>query len=93
MPPASKVISMLPPRIRQEIERRMFENGFRDYDGLVPAELWGTWYKSSDPDFSHFTAAGHRLLAAQVRADAAPLIDGTSAALSAPGQERTGAVQ
>jgi hypothetical protein len=35
MPPSSKVITMLPPHIRQEVERRMFENGFRDYEGLA----------------------------------------------------------
>ena len=35
MPPSSKVVTLLPPSIRQEIERRMFENGFRDYEGLA----------------------------------------------------------
>ena len=35
MPQRSKVITMLPPYIRQEIERRLFGNGFRDYEGLA----------------------------------------------------------
>jgi hypothetical protein len=47
MPPSSKVITMLPPRIRYEVERRMFENGFRDFDGLAQ---WvrGEGYQISD---------------------------------------------
>jgi hypothetical protein len=35
MPPRSKVITMLPAYLRQEVERRLFENGFRDYEGLA----------------------------------------------------------
>ena len=35
MPPRSKVITMLPAYIREEVERRLFENGFRDYEGLA----------------------------------------------------------
>ncbi len=35
MPPRSKVITMLPAYIRQEVDRRLFENGFRDYEGLA----------------------------------------------------------
>ena len=35
MPPRSKVITMLPSYVRQEIEHRLFENGFRDYEGLA----------------------------------------------------------
>ena len=47
MPPRSKVITMLPPYIRQEINRRLFENGFRDYEGLAQ---WvrGQGYEISD---------------------------------------------
>ena len=47
MPPSSKVITLLPPFIREEIERRLFENGFRDYDGLAQ---WvrGQGYQISD---------------------------------------------
>jgi hypothetical protein len=38
---------MLPPYIRQEVERRLFENGFRDYEGLAQ---WvrGQGYEISD---------------------------------------------
>jgi hypothetical protein len=35
MPPRSNVIIMLPAYVRQEVERRLFENGFRDYEGLA----------------------------------------------------------
>ncbi len=31
MPPRSQVITMLPAYIRQAVERRMLENGFRDW--------------------------------------------------------------
>ncbi len=47
MPPRSQVITMLPPHLRQEVERRLFENGFRDYEGLAQ---WvrGQGYNISD---------------------------------------------
>ncbi len=47
MPPRSKVITPLPPYIRQELNRRLFENGFRDYEGLAQ---WvrGQGYEISD---------------------------------------------
>ena len=47
MPPRSKVITMLPAYIRQEVDRRLFENGFRDYEGLAQ---WvrGQGYEISD---------------------------------------------
>ena len=47
MPPRSKVITMLPPHVRQQVERRLFENGFRDYEGLLQ---WvrGQGYEVSD---------------------------------------------
>jgi hypothetical protein len=35
MPPRSNVITMLPAWIRQEIDGRLFANGFRDYEGLA----------------------------------------------------------
>jgi len=35
MPPRSKVITVLPAYIRQEVERRLFTNGFRDCKGLA----------------------------------------------------------
>src|SRR5438270_4949777 len=35
MPPRSQVITMLPAYLRNEIERRLFQNGFRDYEGLA----------------------------------------------------------
>jgi hypothetical protein len=38
MPPRSKGITMLPPYLRDEIERRLFGNGFRDYEGLAHKE-------------------------------------------------------
>lgn len=48
---------------------------FRDYDELIPPELWGTWYDTDFPDFSHFTSAGHRILARQTAEDIAPILD------------------
>jgi Protein of unknown function (DUF3486) len=35
MPPRSHVVTMLPAHLRQEVERRLVENGFRDYEGLA----------------------------------------------------------
>ena len=57
MPPRSKVITMLPPYIRQEVERRLFENGFRDYEGLAQ---WvrGQGYEISDDSLWRY---GHSL--------------------------------
>jgi hypothetical protein len=57
MPPRSKVITMLPAYIRQEVERRLFENGFRDYEGLAQ---WvrGQGYEISDDSLWRF---GHGL--------------------------------
>lgn len=49
---------------------------FADYDALIPAELWGTWYDTEFPDFSHFTAEGHRMLARAVLRDIMPMLDG-----------------
>src|SRR5438132_6405686 len=47
MPPRSQVITMLPAYLREEIERRLFGNGFRDYEGLAQ---WvsGQGYNISD---------------------------------------------
>jgi len=57
MPPRSKVITMLPAYIRQEVERRLFENGFRDYEGLAQ---WvrGQGYEISDDSLWRY---GHNI--------------------------------
>ena len=47
MPPRSKVITILPEYIRQEVERRLFENGFRDYQGLAQWETVDFHFLSS----------------------------------------------
>jgi hypothetical protein len=48
---------------------------FQDYDDLIPQDLWGTWYGTDLPDFSHFTAAGHRLLAQRVLQDISGMLN------------------
>ena len=57
MPPRSKGITMLPAYIREEVERRLFENGFRDYEGLAQ---WvrGQGYEISDDSLWRY---GHSL--------------------------------
>jgi uncharacterized protein DUF3486 len=35
MPPRSKIITMLPPHIRNQVERRMLAKRFSDYEGLA----------------------------------------------------------
>jgi Protein of unknown function (DUF3486) len=35
MPPRSKVVTMVPAHIREEIDRRLLANGFSDYEGLA----------------------------------------------------------
>jgi len=57
MPPRSKVITMLPAHIRQEVERRLFENGFSDCEGLAQ---WvrGQGYEISDDSLWRY---GHGL--------------------------------
>src|SRR6266851_602893 len=63
MPPRSKVITMLPEYIRQEVERRLFENGFRDYQGLAQ---WvrGQAYEISDDSLWRLGRALQQLVAA-----------------------------
>jgi Protein of unknown function (DUF3486) len=63
MPPRSKVITMLPVYIRQEVERRLFENGFRDYEGLAQ---WvrGQGYEISDDSLWRFGRSLQQQLAA-----------------------------
>jgi len=63
MPPRSKVTTMLPAYIRQEIERRLFENGFRDYEGLAQ---WvrGQGYEISDDSLWRYGRALQQQLAA-----------------------------
>jgi hypothetical protein len=62
---------------------------FRDYDDLIPKDLWGRWYATDLPDFSHFTAAGHRLLAKQVRQDIAPILGLDAVDHTPPGKTRS----
>jgi hypothetical protein len=68
-------------RFRQDLLNIGTKEGIaeRDYDDLIPRELWGTWYATDYPDFSHFTSAGHRILAHQVALDIADLLDDQSA--------------
>ncbi len=63
MPSRSKVITMLPACIRQEVERRLFENGFRDYEGLAQ---WvrGQGYEISDDSLWRYGRALQQQLAA-----------------------------
>ncbi len=63
MPPRSKVTTMLPAYIRQELERRLFENGFRDYEGLAN---WvrGQGYAISDDSLWRYGRALQQQLAA-----------------------------
>jgi Protein of unknown function (DUF3486) len=63
MPPRSKVITMLPAYIREEVERRLFENGFRDYEGLAQ---WvrGQGYEISDDSLWRYGHAIQQQLAA-----------------------------
>jgi hypothetical protein len=46
MPLRSKVITTLPVHIREEIDRRLLENGFRDYEGLAE------WVRSQGHEIS-----------------------------------------
>src|SRR5713101_8544121 len=63
MPPRPKVITALPAYIRQEVERRPFENGFRDYEGLAQ---WvrGQGYEISDDSLWRYGRALRDHLAA-----------------------------
>jgi hypothetical protein len=79
MPPRSKVITVLPPNIRKEVERRMLAKRFSDYEGLAQ------WVREQGYDISddslwrygkslkqEFTAIRLSLLQARVLANAAP---------------------
>src|SRR5713101_4818570 len=63
MPPRPKVITALPAYIRQEVERRLFENGFRDYRGLAQ---WvrGQAYEISDDSLWRYGRALQQQVAA-----------------------------
>jgi hypothetical protein len=62
MPPRSKVVTLLPPDIRAEVERRMLEKGFTDYRGL--AEWVGEQgYQISDESLWRYGKAFQRQLA------------------------------
>jgi len=77
---------------RRELTLLVESNGgtYKDYDPLVPAELWGDWYDTDFPDFSHFTGAGHAVLANQVGKDIEGLLGEPS---PGPEQEVNDAVQ
>lgn len=57
----------------EDMERIAAEAGpdvaFRDYDPVIPQPDWGTFYTSGQPDYSHFKASGHRILAEAVARD------------------------
>jgi hypothetical protein len=86
MLPRSNVVTMLPPYIRQEIERRLFDNGFRDYEGLAQ---WvrGQGYEISDDSlwrYGHglqqqFAAARITMLQARAWADLSAGSEGSMA--------------
>ncbi len=42
---------------------------YRDYGPVIPQADWGTFYTSGQPDYSHFKASGHRILAEVVAGD------------------------
>jgi hypothetical protein len=79
LPPRSKVITILPPQIRKEVERRMLAKRFSDYEGLAQ------WVREQGYDISddslwrygkalkrEFTSARFTLLQARLLADWAP---------------------
>jgi hypothetical protein len=48
---------------------------YRDYDGLIPLEEWGsTQIVREERDYMHFTGAGHKRLARQVKNDIAEFL-------------------
>ncbi len=63
MPPRSKVITTLPAYIRQEVDRRLFENGFSDYEGLA-RRVRGQGYEISDDSLWRYGRALREHLAA-----------------------------
>jgi hypothetical protein len=79
MPPRSKVITLLPPHIRKQVERRMLAKRFSDYEGLAE------WVRQQGYDISddslwrygksrkrQFTATQFSLLQARMLAAQAP---------------------
>jgi hypothetical protein len=42
---------------------------FADYENIIPVSDWGQFYATSQPDFSHFMGAGHKILAGAVYED------------------------
>src|SRR5690242_7635361 len=77
MPPRSKIITMLPPHIRKQVERRMLAKRFSDYEGLAEwvrqqgydisdDSLW-RYGKALKQEFTavRFTQLQARMLAAQ----------------------------
>ncbi len=77
---------------RRDLELLVESNGgtYKDYDPLIPEELWGTSGGTEFPDFSHFTGAGHVLLAKQIGADIEALLSSSGAT---PKQGASDAVQ
>jgi lysophospholipase L1-like esterase len=48
---------------------------YRDYDNLIPPEEWGnTQIVTEEPDYMHFTGAGHKRLASLVKNDIAEFL-------------------
>jgi hypothetical protein len=66
---------------------------YEDYDDLIPRELWGSWYDTDFPDFSHFTARGHEILAERVKQDIGPLLDRNKRGKPASPGSEAGAIQ
>src|SRR5262249_11760005 len=62
MPPRSKLVTILPPEIRREVERRMLEQGFRDYKGLAQW-VHEQGYKISDDSLWRYGKAFQQQLA------------------------------
>src|SRR5260370_36599110 len=63
MPRRSNVITMLPAYVRQEVERRLFENGFRDYEGLAQS-VGDQGYEISDDSLWRYGRGLQQQLAA-----------------------------
>lgn len=53
---------------------REYDALYRDYHSLIPEPEWGILDRTEEPDFMHFTGAGHRRLAETVSRDIQPLM-------------------
>jgi len=79
MPPRSKIITVLPPHIRKQVERRMLAKRFSDYEGLAESVRQQGYDISDDSLWRYgkvlkqeFTAARLTLLQARMLAAQAP---------------------